>query len=112
VLVAIDASGVLGYSSFGDFRAPPCYRYTVEHTVHVRADARRRGLGRALVMELPPLARALGKHVMIGGVDGENAGSIAFHRQLGFEEVARLRQVGRKFGRWLDLVFLQLLLDD
>jgi L-amino acid N-acyltransferase YncA len=110
VLVAVDESGVLGFSTFGDFRTWPGYRYTVEHTVHVRVDRRGTGVGGKLVSALFPLASALDKHVMIAGVDAENAGSIRFHERLGFEAVGHLRQVGWKFDRWLDLVFLQRML--
>jgi phosphinothricin acetyltransferase len=102
---------VLGFATFGEFRAWPCYRHTVEHSVHVRADQRGRGVGRALVTALFPRATQLGKHVMIAGVDAENRVSIALHERLGFEKVAHFREVGRKFDRWLDLVFLQRYLD-
>ena len=107
VLVATDESGVIGFSSFGDFRTWPGYRFTVEHSVHVRADRRGRGIGTALVTALLPIASALGKHVMIAGVDADNAASIRMHERLGFFRVAHFQQVGFKFGRWLDLVFLQ-----
>jgi L-amino acid N-acyltransferase YncA len=107
VLVALEDSQVLGFASFGDFRPWPCYRYTIEHSVHVRADARNRGIGTALIKALFPRAVTLGKHMMIGGIDADNAASIHLHRKLGFETVAHLREVGRKFDRWLDLVFLQ-----
>jgi phosphinothricin acetyltransferase len=113
VLVAADASSdVLGFASFGDWRgAWPGYRYTVEHSVHVRSDIRGRGIGRTLVEALFPLALGLGKHVMIGGIDAANDASIRFHERLGFERVAHFREVGHKFGRWLDLVFMQRFLD-
>jgi phosphinothricin acetyltransferase len=107
VLVAHDSHGVCGFSTFGDFRAWPGYRFTVEHTVHVRADGRSRGVGTQLVQALFPRAAALGKHVMIAGVDAANAASIRFHERLGFTQSGRLREVGYKFDRWLDLVFLQ-----
>ena len=107
VLVAEDHSGIVGFGSFGDFRAPYAYRFTVEHSVHVRADSRGRGVGGTLVKELIQRATALGKHVMIAGVDAENSASLRFHERLGFERVAHFRQVGFKFNRWLDLVFLQ-----
>lgn len=110
VLVIRDAAGVAGFASFGAFRVPPGYRHTVEHSVHVRADRRGQGIGRVLVSALIPRAAALGKHVMIAGVDADNAASIALHEKLGFEQVAHFREVGRKFDRWLDLVFLQRLL--
>jgi L-amino acid N-acyltransferase len=112
VLIAADNSGILGFSSFGDWRGIwPGYRYTVEHTIHVRADTRGTGVGRVLVEALFPRALAMGKHVMIGGVDAANTGSLRFHERLGFEKVALFREVGHKFGRWLDLVFMQRFLD-
>lgn len=107
VLVAADDSGVIGFSTFGDFRTWPGYRFTVEHSVHVRADRRGHGVGKDLVQALFPRAAALGKHVMIAGVDAANDASIRFHERLGFERAGLLREVGHKFDRWLDLVFLQ-----
>lgn len=113
VLVADDgARGVLGYASFGDFRAFDGYRHTVEHSIYVRADARRAGVAAQLMAELIARARALGKHVMVGAIESENAASVALHRRLGFEEAGRMKQVGTKFGRWLDLTWMQLRLDD
>jgi L-amino acid N-acyltransferase YncA len=110
VLVAADGAGVLGFSTFGDFRTWPGYRFTVEHSVHVRSDCRGRGIGKQLVAALFPRATALGKHVMIAGVDAANEASIRFHERLGFEKTGHLREVGHKFDRWLDLVFLQRLI--
>jgi phosphinothricin acetyltransferase len=107
VLVAVDDSGVLGFATFGDFRAWPGYRFTVEHTVHVRADRRGGGVGTMLLEALFPRAAALGKHMMIAGVDAANMASIRFHERLGFEQAGCLREVGYKFDRWLDLVFMQ-----
>ncbi len=111
VLVAAEGVEILGFSSFGDFRAFPGYRFTVEHSVHVAAAARGKGLGGELIKALLPIAKALGKHVILGGIDADNAGSIRFHEQLGFVRVAHMPQVGFKFGRWLDLVFMQKILD-
>jgi len=113
VLVAVASrDDVLGFASFGEWRgAWPGYRYTVEHSVHVRHDVRGQGVGRALVEALFSRALALGKHVMIGGIDAANEASIRFHERLGFERVAHFREVGRKFDRWLDLVFMQRFLD-
>jgi phosphinothricin acetyltransferase len=112
VLVADDGGAVLGFASFGEFRGVwPGYRYSVEHSVHVRADSRGRGLGRLLIESLFEPARALGKHVMIGGIDADNAASLGLHEALGFVRVAHMREVGHKFGRWLDLVFVQRMLD-
>ncbi|HTD13402.1 MAG TPA: GNAT family N-acetyltransferase [Steroidobacteraceae bacterium] len=107
VLVAADSAAVLGFATFGDFRAWPGYRFTVEHSVHVRADCRGQGVGTRLVKALLPRAAACNKHIMIAGVDAANAASIRFHERLGFTQVGHLREVGYKFDRWLDLVFLQ-----
>lgn len=109
-LVACDGDAVLGFSSFGDFRAWPGYRFTVEHSVHVDTACRGRGIGAGLVKALIPRAVMLGKHVMIGGIDAENVASLRFHERLGFEKVAHFKEVGFKFGRFLDLVFVQLTL--
>ena len=113
VLVAVGGAGdVEGFASFAEWRgAWPGYRYTVEHSVHVRHDRRGRGVGGVLVEALFSCARALGKHVMIGGIDAANAASIRFHERLGFERVAYFREVGHKFGRWLDLIFVQRFVD-
>ena len=107
VLVAVDGDAVVGFASFGDFRAWPGYRHSCEQSVHVRADQRGMGVGRRLVEALFPRAEALGKHVMLAAVDADNAASISFHERLGFVRVGHFREVGRKFDRWLDLVFLQ-----
>lgn len=112
VLVAVsDEDTVLGYASFGDWRAWDGYRHTVEHSVYVRSDQRGAGIGKALMEALIGRARDIGKHVMVAGIEAGNTGSIRLHEKLGFEQVGLLRQVGTKFGRWLDLAFLQLTLD-
>ncbi len=111
VLVAVAGGKVLGYASFGDWRAFDGYRHTVEHSVYVHKDHRGEGLGLALMEALIERARVLGKHVMVAGIDASNSGSISLHKKLGFEQVGYLPQVGTKFGKWLDLAFLQLTLD-
>jgi L-amino acid N-acyltransferase len=112
VLVAVDGGTIAGFSSFGEFRGSwPGYLHSVEHSVHVHRDWRGKGVGHALVEALFPLAAAMDKHVMIGAIDAANAGSIRFHERLGFSTVGHMREVGRKFGRWLDLVFMQRFLD-
>lgn len=112
VLVAIDADGaVAGYASFGDWRAFDGYRHTIEHSVYVRQDRRGEGIGKTLMGELIERARAIGKHVMVAAIEAGNSGSIELHKKLGFEEVGLLPEVGTKFGRWLDLAFLQLKID-
>lgn len=112
VIVAVDDSGVVGYASYAQWRPHSGYRHTVEHSVYVRGDQRGRGIGRTLMEELIARARAARIHVMIGGVESGNTASVALHERLGFVEVGRMPQVGAKFGRWLDLSMLQLMLDD
>jgi phosphinothricin acetyltransferase len=112
VLVAVGDSGgetgtVLGYASYGPFRPFDGYRRTVEHSVYVAETARRRGAATALLTALEARARAAGMHVMVGGVAADNEASLDLHRRLGFSETGRLPEVGQKFGRWLDLVFMQ-----
>lgn len=111
VLVAEDAGRVLGYAAYGPWRAFDGFRLTVEHSVYVAPGAQGRGLGRMLLSALVDCARASGFHVMVAGVEAGNAGSMRLHKALGFEQVALMPQVGQKFGRWLDLAFLQLRLD-
>jgi L-amino acid N-acyltransferase YncA len=106
-IVAKDASGITGFGNLGEFRAPPCYQHSVEHSVHVRVDRRGQGIGRQLLIELMKQAAAMHKHVMIAGIDADNTVSIRLHESLGFINVAHFHEVGFKFGRWLDLVFLQ-----
>jgi phosphinothricin acetyltransferase len=110
LVVARDAAGVAGFGAFGAFRAWPCYRHSVEHSVHVRADCRGKGVGRMLLQELMARASATGKHVMIAAIDTENDASIRLHRSMGFKPVGHFHEVGFKFGRWLDLDFLQFII--
>lgn len=113
IFVAADAGGeVLGFASYGTFRDKPGYNGTVEHSVYIRGGHRGAGLGLALMQRLMAEARAQHFHVMLGSVDADNAGSIAFHERLGFRQVAHFHQVGRKFGRWLDMLFMELLLEE
>jgi len=112
VIVAVDeADRVLGYASYGDWRPWDGYRHTVEHSVYVDKNARGSGAGTALMQELIRLASAQGKHVMVAGIESENSASIALHKKLGFREAGRVSEVGTKFGRWLDLTFMQRHLD-
>lgn len=110
VLVAEENTAILGFGSIGVFRARPGYRYSGEHSVHVHADHRGKGVGRALLLALIEEARRRPLHALIGGIDAENSVSLKLHADLGFVETARMPQVAWKFGRWLDLVFMQLLL--
>lgn len=101
---------LLGFASYGAFRAWPAYQYTVEHSVYVHKDHRGKGLGRVLMRELIAAAQAQDYHVMVGGIEASNQGSIALHESLGFTHAGTMRQVGYKFGHWLDLSFYQLTL--
>jgi len=114
VLVAEVDGAVVGYTCWGTFRGGPRfpgYRHTVEDTIHVAADQHGRGVGRALMAALLAEARRRDVHVVVAAIDSENLGSIAFHESMGFVEVARMPEVGRKFDRWLDLVLLQHVVD-
>jgi L-amino acid N-acyltransferase YncA len=110
-LLIAEVDGVAaGYATFGDFRAFDGYRFTVEHSIYVDSRFRRRGIARALLPVVAARAKAIGKHVMIGGITAENEASLRLHAEAGFVEVGRLPEVGRKFDRWLDLVFMQKIL--
>ena len=113
-LVAVDGSEVVGMTSYGDFRDSihwPGYRFTAELSIHVRGDRRRSGIGALLMDALISRARRDEVHVLVAGIDSENVDSIRFHERLGFVEVARMPDTGRKFGRWLDLVLMQRVLE-
>jgi L-amino acid N-acyltransferase YncA len=101
---------VVGWASLSRYHVRSAYRRTVENSVYVRQDCHRRGVGRALTVDLIARARALGHHAIIAGIDAEQAGSVALHESLGFVRVGHLRQVGFKFGRWLDVIYAQLVL--
>ncbi|MBL8002743.1 MAG: N-acetyltransferase [Flavobacteriales bacterium] len=110
VLVAELQGKVVGFGSIGPFRTRPAYKYSAEHSVHVDAAHRGNGVGSALLTALIAEAQALGLRTLIGGIDAGNTGSLAFHARYGFAECARIKDVAFKFGRWLDLVFVQLIL--
>jgi phosphinothricin acetyltransferase len=107
VLVAELDGAVAGFSTFGPWRARWGYRHTAEHSVHVRADVRGKGIGGALIEALWPHARAMGIHVMVGGIDSQAKASLRLHAKLGFEVAGTFREVARRHGGWLDLVMMQ-----
>jgi len=110
ILVAIDAADeVVGYASFGDWRPFDGFCNTVEHSVYVRSDQRGKGLGPVLMQALIERAKTCGKHVLVAAIESGNAASIRLHERLGFITTGQMPQVGRKFGRWLDLTFMQLI---
>ncbi|MDD5332754.1 MAG: GNAT family N-acetyltransferase [Rhodoferax sp.] len=111
VIGLVDDSGeLLGFASYGTFRAWPAYKYSVEHSVYVHKNQRGRGLGETLMKALIARAREQQLHVMVGGIDVANSASIALHQKLGFEHAGTIKQAAFKFGRWLDLGFYQLVL--
>jgi phosphinothricin acetyltransferase len=107
VIVAEADGRILGFASFGDFRPWPGFRFTVEGTIHLRPDARRQGTGTILLKELISQAKSLGKHMLVAGVDADNTASLRLLAHMGFEQTAHMREVGYKFGRYLDLILLQ-----
>ena len=109
-VVAVDAGEVLGFGALSPYRDRPAYATTVEDSVYVRHDARGRGVGHAILAELVRLATAHGFHTVMARVVGSHEVSIALHRRCGFELVGIEREVGRKFGRWLDVALMQRLL--
>ncbi|MGB4488108.1 GNAT family N-acetyltransferase [Pseudomonas veronii] len=111
ILVAVDNDEVTGYASFGDWRPFEGYRYSVEHSVYVRNDQRGKGLGPRLMQALIERARTGGKHVMVAAIESSNQASLRLHERLGFSTTGQMPQVGIKFGRWLDLTFMQLTLN-
>jgi L-amino acid N-acyltransferase len=110
VFVAVENGKVVGFSSIGPFRTWAAYKYSVENSVYVAADQRGKGIGKLLIAPLIQAAEQLHMHTIIAGIDATNEASIMLHRSFGFKEVAHFKQVGYKFGRWLDLTFMQLLL--
>ncbi len=107
-LVAEVDGTVAGFATWVQFRAGVGYRFTIENTVLLAPGRGGQGIGRALMGVLADRARAAGHHAMWAGVSAENPAGVAFHAALGFREIARLPQVGHKFGRWMDLVLMQL----
>lgn len=112
VIGLVDTTGaLLGFGSYGQFRAWPAYKYSVEHSLYVAPGYRGRGIGKLLLAEILERARRQGYHNVIGGIDAGNTASIALHERFGFVRCGLVRHAGFKFGRWLDLAFYQKLLD-
>jgi L-amino acid N-acyltransferase len=112
VIGAIDAQGkLLGFASYGTFRPWPAYKYSVEHSIYIHKNHRCQGLGKCLMRSLMTRATEQQYHVMIAAIDINNPGSIALHQSLGFTHSGTLKQVGFKFGQWLDLALYQYVLE-
>lgn len=114
VLVAIDPvdETLLGYASYGTYRAKSGYDLTIEHSIYLRDAAQGKGTGKALMSALIEDAKSKGYHLMVGVIDAKNQASIRFHEGFGFTHAGFLPQAGFKHGRWLDQVNMILLLND
>jgi phosphinothricin acetyltransferase len=103
---------VVGWGSLSPYHARSAYRRTVENSVYVHHQHHRRGLGSLLLHELILRAQSLGHHAIIAGIDAEQTASVALHAKFNFEKAGHLKQLGFKFGRWLDVIYMELILDD
>ena len=112
VTVAVRDGVVLGWGSLSPFKERAAYSRTVENSVYVHPEHLRQGIGRALLVDLIVRAREAGHHTIVGIIDAEQPASVALHEALGFKTVAHLKEVGFKFGRWLDVVYVQLMLGE
>ena len=101
---------VQGFATYGAFRDGPGYAYTAEHSVYLAPAGQGLGWGRDLLRAVEHHAKAAGIRTLVAGVSGENTGAVAFHQAMGYVEMARLKEVGRKFDRWLDMVLMQKML--
>lgn len=107
IIVFEDNQKVVGFATYGPFRAWPAYKYTIEHSVYVHKEARGKGIGSFLLQELIRLANEKGYATLVAGIDASNNASILMHKKLGFTEAGIIRKAGYKFGKWLDLAFYQ-----
>jgi len=110
LLVAEQDGRVVGWGSLSRYQSRCGYASTVEDSIYVDRDFHRRGIGSALLAEIVARGRALGHHVIVAGIDSAQPGSVVLHARFGFVEAGRMREVGRKFGRWLEVVYMQLML--
>jgi len=112
VIVAVKENNVIGFGTYSIFRPWEAYKLSLEHSVYVDKDYRFQGIGKLLMSKLILLAKKEGYHTMIAGIDASNKKSIAFHENFGFKEIGVFKEVGYKFDKWLDLIFMQLFLKD
>ena len=110
VFVAVDEARVVGWSALSRVHDRAGYRFTLENSVYVAADRRGQGIGKRLMTPLVEAARARSAHAIIAAIDASNEASVRLHARFGFEKVGHLKAVGFKFGRWLDVVYMELLL--
>jgi phosphinothricin acetyltransferase len=109
-IVAVENTKVVGWGSLSPYHARSAYRFTVENSVYVHHHHHRRGIGSLLLADLIDRARSLGHHTLIAGIDSSQGGSITLHARLDFKPAGHMKQVGFKFGQWLDVVYLQRML--
>lgn len=110
VIVAEAGGQVVGWGSLSAYHARSAFRHTVEDSVYVHHQHHRHGIGSLLLEGLIARARSLGHCAVIAGIDGEQMASVALHGKFHFEKAGRLKQVGFKFGRWLDVIYMELIL--
>ena len=112
VIVSEIDDKVVGFGTYGIFRPWDAYKHSLEHSIYVEKDFRSQGIGKILMTELIKLAKKEGYHTMIAGVDAANNKSVEFHKKFGFKEIGVFKEVGYKFDKWLDLIFMQLFLNE
>jgi phosphinothricin acetyltransferase len=110
VTVAEADGQVVGWGSLSPYHRRAAYARTVENSVYVSHDLHRRGIGSAIMADLIGRARHLGHHTIVALIDGEQAASVTLHAHFGFVKVGHMRELGHKFGRWLDVIYMQLML--
>lgn len=111
VIVATIDDAVIGFGYYSEFRFREAYKFTVEHSVYVKPNEHGKGVGKVILQNLIDLAKKQKLHTMIGVIDAENTGSIAFHEQFGFVTAGIIKETGFKFDRWLHSVIMQLMLE-
>lgn len=112
IIVAVNDNTIVGFGSYSIFRPWDAYKLSLEHSIYVDKDYRSQGIGKLLMIELINLAKKEGYHTMVAGIDTSNNRSIEFHKNFGFKEIGVFKEVGYKFDKWLDLIFMQLFLND
>ncbi|WP_099300660.1 GNAT family N-acetyltransferase [Bacillus sp. Marseille-P3800] len=111
ILVFEEQNHVIGFATYGSFRAWPAYQYSIEHSIYVDPNQRKKGIATQLLTEIIALAKQNGYKTMIAGIDASNEQSIGLHKKFGFTYSGTIEKAGYKFDRWLDLAFYQLIFD-
>jgi L-amino acid N-acyltransferase len=111
IIVAEEKGNIVGWGSLSPYHSRCAYRFTVENSVYIHHEHLRRGIGSALLKDLIARANKIGHHAIIAAIDGSQASSISLHYKFGFTEVGHFREVGYKFGTWLDVVYMELMMN-